>query len=40
MQDVRGFIYTTGEVARLFREAQCRSLLQEAQLTAASTSTA
>jgi two-component system nitrogen regulation sensor histidine kinase NtrY len=34
MQDVRGFIYTTGEVARIFREAQCRALLQEARLTA------
>ncbi|MDB5569348.1 MAG: multi-sensor signal transduction histidine kinase [Hyphomicrobiales bacterium] len=33
-QDVRGFIYTTGEVARVFREAQCRALLQEAKLTA------
>jgi len=34
LQDVRGFIYTTGEVARIFREAQCRALLQEASLTA------
>ena len=34
LQDVRGFIYTTGEVARIFREAQCRALLQEAALTA------
>ena len=34
LQDVRGFIYTTGEVARIFREAQCRALLQEANLTA------
>jgi two-component system, NtrC family, nitrogen regulation sensor histidine kinase NtrY len=34
LQDVRGFIYTTGEVARIFREAQCRALLQEARLTA------
>ena len=33
LQDVRGFIYTTGEVARIFREAQCRALLQEARLT-------
>ena len=34
MQDVRGFIYTTAEAARLFRESQCRSLLQETRLTA------
>jgi two-component system nitrogen regulation sensor histidine kinase NtrY len=34
LQDVRGFIYTTGEVARIFREAQCRALLQESKLTA------
>jgi two-component system, NtrC family, nitrogen regulation sensor histidine kinase NtrY len=34
LQDVRGFIYTTGEVARIFREAQCRALLQEGSLTA------
>ncbi len=34
LQDVRGFIYTTGEVARIFREAQCRALLQESALTA------
>lgn len=34
MQDVRGFIYNTAEAARLFRESQCRSLLQEAALTA------
>ncbi|HEY8579868.1 MAG TPA: HAMP domain-containing protein, partial [Beijerinckiaceae bacterium] len=34
MQDVRGFIYTTSEVARIFRESQCRALLQEARLTA------
>ena len=35
MQDVRGFVYTTAEAAKLFRETQCHSLLQEAQLTAA-----
>ncbi|GAC1332816.1 MAG: PAS domain-containing sensor histidine kinase [Beijerinckiaceae bacterium] len=35
MQDVRGFILTTAEAAKLFRETQCHSLLQEAQLTAA-----
>ena len=34
MQDVRGFIYTTGSVAQIFRESQCRALLQEAKLTA------
>jgi two-component system nitrogen regulation sensor histidine kinase NtrY len=34
LQDVRGFIYTTGSVARIFRESQCRALLQEAKLTA------
>lgn len=34
MQDVRGFVYNTAEAARLFRESQCRSLLQEARLTA------
>ncbi len=34
MQDLRGFILTTAEAARIFREAQCRSLLQEAELTA------
>jgi two-component system nitrogen regulation sensor histidine kinase NtrY len=34
LQDVRGFIYTTGSVARIFRESQCRALLQEARLTA------
>ena len=32
MQDVRGFIFNTAEAARLFREAQCRSLLQESRL--------
>lgn len=34
MQDVRGFIFNTAEAARLFREAQCRSLLQESRLLA------
>ena len=34
MQDVRGFIYNTAEAARLFRESECRSLLQEGLLTA------
>lgn len=34
MQDVRGFIYDTAEAARLFRESECRSLLQEGLLTA------
>jgi two-component system, NtrC family, nitrogen regulation sensor histidine kinase NtrY len=34
LQDVRGFIYTTGSVARIFRDSQCRALLQEARLTA------
>ena len=34
MQDVRGFVYNTAEAARLFRESQCRALLQEARLTA------
>ncbi len=34
MQDVRGFILNTTEAARLFRESQCRSLLQETRLTA------
>ncbi len=34
MQDVRGFVQNTVEAARLFREGQCRSLLQEARLTA------
>jgi two-component system nitrogen regulation sensor histidine kinase NtrY len=32
MQDVRGFVLNTAEAARLFREAQCRSLLQESRL--------
>ena len=34
MQDVQGFILNTAEAARLFREAQCRSLLQESRLMA------
>ena len=34
MQDVRGFVLNTAEAARLFREAQCRSLLQESRLMA------
>jgi two-component system nitrogen regulation sensor histidine kinase NtrY len=34
MRDVRGFIMGATEAANLFREGQCRSLLQEAQLTA------
>jgi two-component system, NtrC family, nitrogen regulation sensor histidine kinase NtrY len=34
MQDGRGFVHNTIEAARLFREAQCKSLLQEARLTA------
>ena len=34
MQDFRGFIVSTNEAAKLFREAQCRSLLQETELTA------
>jgi len=34
MRDVRGFISGATEAANLFREDQCRSLLQEAQLTA------
>jgi two-component system nitrogen regulation sensor histidine kinase NtrY len=34
MRDVRGFIMGTTEAANLFREDQCRWLLQEAQLTA------
>ena len=34
MQDFRGFILNTAEAAKLFREAQCRSLLQETELTA------
>ena len=35
MQDVRGFVGNTVEAARLFRESQCQSLLQESRLTAA-----
>ena len=35
MQDMRGFVLNTVEAARLFRETQCKSLLQEARLTAA-----
>jgi two-component system, NtrC family, nitrogen regulation sensor histidine kinase NtrY len=35
MHDVRGFILNTVGAASLFREAQCKSLLQESQLTAA-----
>ena len=34
MQDGRGFVHNTIEAARLFREGQCKSLLQEARLTA------
>ena len=34
MQDVRGFVLNTIDAARLFREGQCKSLLQEASLTA------
>jgi two-component system nitrogen regulation sensor histidine kinase NtrY len=34
MQDVRGFVLNTAEAARLFRESQCRSLLQESRLLA------
>jgi two-component system nitrogen regulation sensor histidine kinase NtrY len=34
MRDVRGFISGATEAANLFREDQCRALLQEAQLTA------
>jgi len=35
MQDVRGFVLNTIDAARLFREGQCKALLQEALLTAA-----
>ncbi|MGH6679261.1 MAG: PAS domain-containing sensor histidine kinase, partial [Bradyrhizobium sp.] len=35
MHDVRGFIQSTVDAAQLFSEGQCRSLLQEAGLTAA-----
>ncbi len=34
LQDVRGYLLHTVDAARLFREDQCRTLLQEAQLTA------
>ncbi|HET6377978.1 MAG TPA: PAS domain-containing sensor histidine kinase [Methylocella sp.] len=34
MQDGRGFVENTMTAARLFREGQCRALLQEARLTA------
>jgi len=34
MQDGRGFVQNTIDAARLFREGQCKSLLQEAMLTA------
>jgi two-component system nitrogen regulation sensor histidine kinase NtrY len=34
MQDGRGFVANTIDAARLFRESQCKSLLQEARLTA------
>lgn len=34
MQDVRGFVLNTIDAARLFREEQCKSILQEARLTA------
>ncbi|WP_395696537.1 ATP-binding protein [Methylocella sp.] len=34
MRDGRAFVQTTIDAARLFREAQCKSLLQEARLTA------
>ncbi|MGH6819804.1 MAG: histidine kinase dimerization/phospho-acceptor domain-containing protein, partial [Methylocella sp.] len=34
MQDGRGFVQNTIDAARLFREGQCKSLLQEALLTA------
>ena len=40
MQDVRGFVYNTAEAARLFRESQCRALLQETSLTALDTARA
>ena len=35
IRDVRGFVLNTVYAADLFREAQCKSLLQEARLTAA-----
>jgi two-component system nitrogen regulation sensor histidine kinase NtrY len=34
MAQVNGFVHSTAEAARVFRETQCRSLLQETQLTA------
>ncbi|NDA48410.1 MAG: hypothetical protein EBY21_14285 [Alphaproteobacteria bacterium] len=34
MQDLRGFVLSTADAAKFFRDAQCRSLLQETQLTA------
>lgn len=34
MRDGKAFVQTTIDAARLFREAQCKSLLQEARLTA------
>lgn len=34
MSVVKGFVHNTAEAARVFRETQCRSLLQEAQLSA------
>ncbi len=34
MQDVRGFISHTADAARLYREAQCNSMLRESDLTA------
>jgi two-component system, NtrC family, nitrogen regulation sensor histidine kinase NtrY len=34
IEDVRGFILNTIDAASLFREAECKSLLQEARLTA------
>ena len=34
MAQVKGFVHSTAEAARVFRETQCRSLLQEASLSA------
>src|SRR5262249_48618116 len=34
IQDVRGFVEHTTEAATLFRDSQCRALLQETRLTA------
>jgi two-component system nitrogen regulation sensor histidine kinase NtrY len=34
MAQVKGFVHNTAEAARVFRETQCRSLLQEASLSA------